>query len=315
MAPGGMQPLEEVLGPSAGRYFGLGYRAVRYGIRSHAKLGGGRSEIRAETHAAYPRTWSLDSGGVPRLPHLSSIDAIVLPLFVFEATRGNEDLRRLSTLRVQEIELRAAGQPWLKLDAVPVSLSVGVASGSEILTSTVGNIRSRIVLAGQARPTEQVYTNARRHDLTVYSGMFQAGECRSFVAARDVMSGVLRGAHEFSVAHSTEHASPGIEANIWPSPTIVDYLVTMGQLTQAMIYARDGIDRSTTGALWMRTMEITIDGPSPQAPVAFETTTRLVRDRVLDRNGRRLHDLVVESSATTGVQARASLAYEEATAR
>lgn len=306
-----MRSLEDVLGPSAGRYFGHGYRGVRYGVKSSACLDGDPSQVSAEVHATYPPHWSIDSDGTPRRPHLSSIDATVLPLLVFEAANGHRR-NQLSTRRVRVVELRAAGKPWLELDAIPVTLNVDVGHAGETLTSVVGNIRSRIVLTDEPHPAALSNADvAPQYPLTVYGGLFQTGECRSLVSTSEALDGILHGRHEFSVSEFAERPAPGIEADFWPSPTVVDYLVTMGQLAQALIYACGETDRSSIGTLWMRTMTLTIDEPSPQFPAAFETTTRLVGDRILDRGGRRLHDLVIESSATTGARVRASLAYEE----
>lgn len=85
----------------------------------------------------------------------------------------------------------------------------------------------------------------------------------------------------------------------------------MGQLTQALVYTSAGTARSDAGPLWMRTISIRIDDPPRILPTQFESITRMRRDRVLQRDGHRLHDVVVESSATSGVTALSKLAYEE----
>ena len=168
-----MRSLEDVLGPSAGRYFGHGYRGVRYGVKSSACLDGDPSQVSAEVHATYPPHWSVDSDGTPRLPHLSSIDATVLPLLVFEAANGDRR-NQLSTRRVRVVELRAAGKPWLELDAIPVTLNVDVGDAGETLTSVVGNIRSCIALTDGPHPAALFNADvAPQYPLTVYGGLFQ----------------------------------------------------------------------------------------------------------------------------------------------
>lgn len=88
----------------------------------------------------------------------------------------------------------------------------------------------------------------------------------------------------------------------------------MGQLTQAVVYAAAGSTRADSGPLWMRTMRIHVGDQPRQLPTRFDTTTRIARDRVLEWAGKRIHDVVVESSATSGVTARSTLAYEERSA-
>lgn len=118
------------------------------------------------------------------------------------------------------------------------------------------------------------------------------------------------GRHEVRF-ESPARAASGVEADWWPGLTIIDYLVVLGQMTQALVYSSAGLSRADAGALWMRTMQIERLRPPAEAS-AFESEARILRDRVFERTGQRLHDVEVVATTTTDVRARSTLAYAEA---
>jgi hypothetical protein len=301
--------LESLLGPAGGRYFGAGYRAVRYSYESAAW--GGTSRVEAVGRVAYPATWSTANDGSVRQPHLSSVDAVVLPLLALEREAPPRQRQALDRLYVASIDLRAGASPWIELNAVPVRYTVAATDAQCRLTGVSGNIRFNTTLsAAGTRPIRD--ESGPPPDLpSVYGGLFQNTRTRSTVSDLDLTAVELRGSHLFDTDDVFPPA-PGIGASLWPAPTVIDYLVTMGQLTQALVYESAGTTRSKAGPLWMRTMTIEIVQPPERLPVAFETITRVKRDRIVTRAGERIHDVLVESSATSGVRARSTLAYKEA---
>jgi len=303
--------LGDVLGPAEDRYFGAGYRDVRYTLEDPTRGPGSTGMASAIASAAYPERWSVGSDGSRRIPHLSSVDAIVLPLMVLEALTGSEDRERLSSLYVESIELRAGPTPWENLDAVPIGLELSGNDQLRTLSGSVGNIRSRLTLKralgdGSVRPPKAEPT-------TVYGGLFQSNTSRTQSSQLVLAGPVLHASHQHMIERPL-CAAPGVEADFWPAMTVIDYLVMMGQLTQGAVYSAGGTDRAHVGTLWMRTMKIALDGPPSRTP-EFQSSTRLIRDRAIEHGGRRVHDVIVESSATTGVRARSSLAYNESTDR
>lgn len=303
--------IEELLGPSEERYFATGYRTVRYSLGSLHTAPSGATE--AVGSITYPVHWSTGRDGTPAAPHLSSVDAVALSLQLAEDIAPAEDLQALSHLRVGAIELRAGTRPWLNIGAVPMTLAVETRGTSRHLVAHVGNMRVRIELVRASS-----IPSPARHQLpttkeTVYGGLFQSTRGRSLVEHLDTELGVLHGSHSINVAIMRSPVG-GVEASQWASPTVIDYLVTMGQLTQALVYASAETTRSEAGPLWMRTMKIRIHEQQRSFPARFATTTRILHDRVLERRDRRIHDVLVESSATSGVSARSTLAYEEPSA-
>jgi len=215
----------------------------------------------------------------------------------------------LSSFYVESIELRAGPSAWLDLDDVPVHVAIVENLDRRVLVSTVGNIRSKVTLKRGEAASGDLRDATIGDPNTVYGGLFRSIFVQTQSAELNLSAPSLRAAHEVV---ATRHQPPasGIGAAYWPAPTVIDYLVTMGQLTQAVVYIAGDTNRSKVGTLWMRTMEISLGQPLLHTS-AFETETRLLRDRVVARGGRRVHDLLVESSATSGVIARSSLAYSE----
>ena len=97
--------LEELLGPADERFFGAGYRGV-----AHELLGVPQEDdegrISQAARIRYPRDWSVDPGGASRQPHLSTIDAVVLPLMALSSADPTT-----TGARIAQIELRAGAEP------------------------------------------------------------------------------------------------------------------------------------------------------------------------------------------------------------
>ncbi|TFD11649.1 hypothetical protein E3T35_09105 [Cryobacterium sp. TMT1-2-2] len=302
--------LDEMLGSADGRYFGSGYRDVRYALAASNLEVGARTTIHNVGSVRYPDRWSVSAGGTGRVPHLSSVDAIVFPIMALEALSHAADREELSSLFVESIELRAGRMAWLDLETVPISMEIDDSEERRTLTSTVGNIRARVTLKRASVDDRGQLGSSRTEPATVYGGLFQSAFSRS-TSTQLALSGLVLNARHENTVGSKLRSAPGVEAAYWPAMTVIDYLVTMGQLTQGIVYAAGATDRAHVGTLWMRTMKMSVKGPPASVPGAFGTRTHLLRDCAIEHGSRRIHDVLVESSSTTGVQARSSLAYTE----
>lgn len=292
-----MLPAERLLGPAKGRFFGAGYRDVRYTLD--------RTEAGPETAAvAYPEQWSVDGSGIARTPHLSSVDAVVLILMLLEERSTGQSRSLLRHTYVNALDLRAGSTPWLRLDTVPLTLTTtGTSTGMQI-RGRVGNIRVGIDLA-TAVPTSQEAGKS-----SVYGSLFQTTTSETFLGAHAIGL-ALNGVHRMQ--YSATPAQPsGVEADWWPGVTMIDYLVTLGQLTQALVYRAAGVTRGSAGALWMRTMQLTRSLPPASQCAEFTSAAKIVRDRLLEQQGTRVHDVEVFAETSTGVSARSTVAYSEA---
>lgn len=116
--------------------------------------------------------------------------------------------------------------------------------------------------------------------------------------------------HFHSAGLASEAGLVGLEADYWPALTAVDYLVTMGQMAQALIELRRGAGRS--GTLWMRSVSIRLaDTPQP-LPAAIDSSMSAIRDKLIERGDHHYRDIAVEATTSNRVHVNARLALEEA---
>ncbi|MFC8732919.1 AvrD family protein [Luteimicrobium sp. NPDC057192] len=307
---GALTSLEDLLGPSEGRYFAAGYRGVVHSLAPAA--GDADPDAAALTTTAtvsYPRDWSTDGAGRPRTPHLSSVDAVVLATLAFERAAGAGATHRW----IRDVELHAGTEPWWDLENVPVSVGVETTADGTRLRGKVGNIRTVVQLCDSPRPDDHAPPVEPPPDAapSVYGDAFRRTTATTGVHPVDRVTQSVRAEHRFAVDDDppAPASASGVEAAYHPALTVLDYLVTMGQLTQVLVYELAGTGRAAVGNLWMRSLRI-LGVPRPEPlPAALTTTTTLVRDRLLTRAGAAVHDVLVESKTSNGVRAEGKLAW------
>lgn len=297
--------LEEALGPAAGRFFGAGYRTVKH------KLEGERKDpdvFEGVGHVSYPEDWSVREDGTRRTPHLSTIDAVTLPLQAISRT-----WHRPPGEFVSAIHLRAGSQPWLDLETVPVVIQPTAApegaAFSRSFTASVGNIKARLCFSVHSSST--VDANPCQPGATnIYEELYRGTDCATTLTSFDSSSGDLEAAHEFTRPAEAQRTPVGLECEFWPSMTVVDYLVTMGQIVQVLMAERQGADREA-GQLWMRTMSIQLPNSPAPLPASITSRTAPTHERLIEREGRRIQLIATDSSTSTGVRVAAQLAHVE----
>lgn len=294
--------LEEALGPAAGRFFGTGYRTVTQeleGERGHPDV------FEGVGHVSYPEDWSVREDGSRRTPHLSTIDAVTLPLRAISRTWSRPPGEYVSA-----IHLRAGSQPWLNLETVPVVIEPAAppedTGKSRSFTASVGNIKARLCLTRSTMDTEPYQAGAT----DIYEELYRSTDCVTTLTNFDSSSGVLEAEHEFTRPTETQEAPVGLECEFWPSVTVIDYLVTMGQIVQVLMAKRQGADREG-GQLWMRTMSIQLPKPPAPLPASITSRTAPTHERLIERDGRRIQLITTDSSTSTGVRVAAQLAHVE----
>jgi len=293
--PGGMS-LEDELGPAEHRYFGGGYRQVKHELLED---GDGDGKL-WQGRVTYPVLWSLGSDGRSRRPHLSSVDALALPMTALAKTHSREAFTSQSDTQywVRYVKIRAGSEPWDRLTDVPVALEMSRrAHGGRSLewcSARVGNMKVELGLAVAAiKPSTMAETisdlDYRDHSIT------------SAVDEPDGMVHELRSRHVLAIGTTADQAPAYASA--------IDFLVTMGQLAQALVYRAHATDRTGVDNLWMRTMTIAVHGGRPIVPGPFEAVTTLDREGAVAIDGRRLRTVRVRSLASVGVEGVADLAY------
>lgn len=297
--------LEELLGPSADRYLSSGYKGVVYELDRGANTSlGWLGRVR------YPADWSRRRHGQRRGPHLSSIDAAVLPLLALETLCSEVDgaQERLPGHWLSSLSLRSLGPPWLDTSSVPVSLDGS--SWPFHPANQVNTVRARVGNIGVAVTLECAGTSVKlgpRSGPSVFGGAYKQSHWQSHVAGRAAAPGVFSSRHRMSVASSgDELPRPGIEGDFWPAANILDYVSLLGQLGH--VVAGPKVQHREDN-LWLRSLNVEI--PDPPGVREFGIESRLTRENVVERAGVRIHDLHMEAVATHGVRVRGKLAYRE----
>ncbi|REJ06383.1 hypothetical protein DY023_06275 [Microbacterium bovistercoris] len=298
--------LVEVLGPEARRYFASGYRDVRHRVSEGPSRQG--DEIHAVYAVEYPDDWSREVDDAPRTPHLSTIDAALMTLQGIEAV--GLPLGGAAGFWVRSLAMHAGSVAWEDLSSVPVALRTDPqvdASERRALKGNVGNIKVECVLEASDRSGLAAEAAERS---TVYRDGYREARTSSLVTAYDPTARVMRSAHR-TTGGAANRVYRGIESAWYPGLTVVDSLVTMGQLAQAVILLSRGIDRAGLGTLWMRSIRFTAERPPASQPLDWRIETELIRDQVVARAASGFHDVRVSCKATTGARVEARLAYTE----
>jgi len=304
---GALTSLENLLGPSQGRYFAAGYRGVEHTVAPVIRNLGTGGPLTTTATARYPADWSTDGSGRSRTPHLTSVDAVILAVLTVEPALGTDAAGRW----VRDVELHAGTEPWWDLDAIPVSIHTEPTAGGTRLRGRVGNIRTVVQLCdGEPDPAAAPAGSPPDDAPSVYGEAFRRTAGTTHVRPVDRSTQSVQAVHRFAVEDDPDpSAGSGIESAYRPALTVVDYLVTMGQLTQVLVYELAGTARAAVGNLWMRSLRI-LDVPRPEPlPTTLTTTTTLVRDRLLTRGGTAVHDVLVGSVASNGVRAEGKIAW------
>jgi len=233
------------------------------------------------------------------------------------AASGGSDGDLLRRRWLRTVRLRAGGKSWDELDRVPVIFDsppvLQTERDEEDVLARVGNIRVGLTLSGGAG------ANAGSDDChglgqmsSIYAGDFRRCWIESFVTAFDPYARLLRSTHVFASRLDEDLLLSPSGSPAGTTASIIDYLVTMGQLMQALVYRAHESTRSEVGNIWMRSLDISFPAQPLALPSRFQALTRVAKDSVVYLGDRRMHTLQVTSQASHGVTAVANLAYAAA---
>jgi len=319
--------IEDCLGPAASRFFGAGFRRVGHTLADlavrPAPAGG---EVTATAGIRYPEGWSVrDARDAPK-PHLSTIDTLTIAVqaaeaYLIQAFGLIEADRRRMWLR--SYTMRAGTKPQEDLAAVPVRGSAlhtipvlaGLCRAVTTFDVEVGLMRVRLEIehdlrnlsnaVGRWADAEEVLGAAEGR----YFGRgFRSRSQEIRAVDVDIADGrvvaLIRSGAE--VAAGPDGAG-GFAAEYEPSLSMVDAIVALAQLAQAVMYGLDGVERKQTGTLWMRRMAMSALTPYQPLGNAFVSSLS-VAGRRLDRGGVSWRVYEVAGSFQ-GISSSASLAY------
>lgn len=308
--------IDELLGPSAGRFFGSGYKRVGQQI---SRLGwvplgsgerSGRRQVVGEATVVYPPDWSRKTGSPRLVPHLSSIDALALALRLVEAFLADGyglDPAEVSRAWLRRYVMRSGAQPQLDLDDVGLSITELGSAPSELTAGwrntqfdcVIGMIRVRCdvehepPVTGRSTATEQVRLPAATYHRGGYRDrVYRITDVAVDPGARSTtaiatVTGAPQRRREPVGSVGEPVGEAGLGGAYQPSLTMIDSMIVLAQLAQAVLYALDGLSRGGTNTLWMRKIDMTRSGPHQPIDGAVPCSTRIDRGSVVDLGGAR----------------------------
>lgn len=297
--------LDDVLGPAKSRYFGAGYRYVCHLLRNLRSTGTSFSCI---ADIRYPSNWSTGHADGTREPHLSTIDAVVVPLMAIERVWP-----QCSSLQVSSVDLRAGNRPWTTLSEVPLQVSfLGISRDHahvQRYSAKLGNISATLELTNDISGDNGEVKNMGSG---LFDPAYQAIDSTTQIAPCASAERALRARHGFDVVMNESQTRFGHDESFASRPalTVVDYLVTMGQMAQALIGKDLKVNRGA-GQLWMRRVSLSLPPRRTYLPCAIESSTELAETQLIEKSGTRVYAIVVDSHTSDGAVVKSRLAQVE----
>ncbi|HKT03263.1 MAG TPA: AvrD family protein [Rugosimonospora sp.] len=298
--------IDTILGPAADRYFGSGYRRVLpriVGLAWHSDPhadppgGGGSAGRRANglAEVRYPADWSCKDGSAAA-PHLSSIDALTLSVWLVEAFLANGyhvGADQASRAWLRRFVMKSGATPHVDLDHVQLHIvererhpSQSTPDGwSSHFDCDVGNIRVRCEIEHDVDfPIRPVDPDRRRLDVPAAPHHSVGYQNHLHDIADVILDTPNRLASATVRTVDAAALTPGADH---PSTYLADSTIVLAQLGQALLYRLDDLDRTQSSTLWMRRVDMWRDNPYQPLDVAVPCTTSVKRSSIVEHDGAR----------------------------
>ncbi|MEV0175061.1 AvrD family protein [Streptomyces sp. NPDC050803] len=302
-----LDSVDDYLGPGEKRFFGSGFRRVRYRY-DKVEATGGRdvpTELTGGLDVVYPADWSTKARRGDLRPHLSTVDGLIVAVHLSElalthALGLGPQSRRAG--RVLEARIKAGTTPDEELTGLPVRTTVlgvpvpdGEGESVSRLQTLVGGMRIRtdlrhpqsgpaasapVAAATYAGPAELLGPVERQYYGTGFTARTQSVRKVAVLVAEARAHAVVDVAQEPGTVLATE----GTEGLYQPFVGLIDTFVTSLQLGQILLYETDGISRGASNTLWMRTT--VLRASAEPDPIRYETPldVRLENSALLRRD-------------------------------
>ncbi|MBY0039522.1 hypothetical protein H7U08_23725 [Bacillus cereus] len=291
--------IDDILGSREQRFFGSGFKKVNhqiYDIEVSEKC------VVATADISYPTDWSKKSEDTDLKPHLSTIDATVLSLqlnevYITQKFGITEAQRRKIWLK--RIVLKAGTTPQEDLNKLIIStqhiktknVSDSLGTNVSIFESQIGSMQIRCEIehdiekeCNEGAKFDSIDQILGLHSKRYYGDMYknpqQIMEDVQFDFQNQKVTSLVNVTHINESPFKVE----GMEAAYYPSFSIIDCMITVAQMAQALIYKVDDIDRSNSNTLWMR--KVIIENKNPYQPYEpFVASTYISKSNLLKLKG------------------------------
>lgn len=320
--------IEDYLGPAATRFFATGYRRVRHQVSdvrttpSDAERPGAEATISVE----YPRDWSKKTDSMDILPHLSSVDLIVLGAQLCEAHLSHAydlEAQARRQLRLRKVTLRAGTTPQEDLVGLTASVTlrktcVIPANDNRFLSvyrCKIGVMQARFEIEHEIckkTATDGAYASideAIGPAAARYYGEGFTGGRHVIEDVRVDMDALRADARvQFGLTPDGRPSTDGIDGASQPPVSVIDCFVISLQMVQVLLYEMDSVTRQNSETLWM--LSTVLDAPDAQQPYSGPLPARvaITAKHLLALNGRQWRNVDIEGECD-GVKLRCSFAH------
>lgn len=334
--------IEEIIGVKNSRFFGNGFSKVENQIidihinsahidqpiiinGKECKIKGDiEGYVNAKGKLLYPEGWSKKSDTELK-PHLSTIDALNLSVQLNEIfllnkyNLGQEDRKKMW---LKKYSISAGNAPYEDLKCFDIcTFFKGTDTSKATFYQYVSVFESHIgalkVYCEIEHPINEIALVKANHYDNVndilgdsYKRYYGNGYRYTEYDIKNIKINTENETIENLI--NVTRANPtnyGFEGAYRPtSLSMIDSIILCGQISQALLYSIDKVDRSETGTLWMR--KVTMESMSPfQACEEFLATTRIENGKIIKMKGRPWRKAEIHSFLD-GINCEYSLAYE-----
>lgn len=293
--------IDDCLGPGHERYFAQGYRRVQHHVSAvelRLDPSAPMATANATARLSFPDDWSVKGADRARTPHLTSIDCVVLSVRLIEALLGGAlglGPGRLRRAQLRKITVRAGTKPIEEVDDVPLTGELLIPGGGResLLEADVecriGTMRVSAVVelpVGAAPTPPQADTDEAACAAYYFREIYKAQD-------RSIDNVVLETASGSAAATVTVRgpsATDGFSSACLPGFTLIDGMLVLAQLSQALLYELDGMTRASSDNLWMRRLmiESAVAAPSDLTKLdGLRVGTSLTKTTIVQVNGER----------------------------
>lgn len=240
--------IDDIIGNSSTRYFGEGYRNVKYDVISKNMELGSAAEI---FNITYPEQWSVKKGQSIN-SHLSTIDGIILAIksiedYFIDLGMSYEELAQF---KIHDLVIKAGKVLKEDLDGVVVSLLVTTIDSETV--SFKGKVGTFSVVVKVNKITDVVSKKLTEgiHDY-IFSEFRNSKIIVSDVAISEKHDNA-NAEYEISNEHVDGYFN-GVSNTIYSGElSIVDGIVIVAELTEALLLEINNVDRDNSNLLIMR---------------------------------------------------------------
>lgn len=243
MRPIYTRSIDEILGSASTRFFGDLYRSAQQqsNIIFEAALVEGKSFFRGVARVEYPLGWG-EKNGTERVPHLSTIDAILFLAQVGGAFVKQEPSMASKSVHMTRVRLRAGSKPDENLNEVPIVGVVDMLDSVLRVKGSIGGMRASAEF--QIRELNDKSSEPVEH---ITAGMLP----------EITLDNIQINPHT-SYGRATMVVSEGL-SEVGNVAVLLATFIAGSQIAQALVSVMDGISRDKSDTLWMRRYESWIE--------------------------------------------------------